>query len=119
MESRMRRKSQVRFGERDEETRLSQDGKVRLVPTPREWRVVFVTGVEEGLLPHTRALLDADDETDTLDAERQLAYVAVTRPRERLYLSYCRNRRRGDTTIACQPSRFLHGLPLDVSRSSH
>ncbi len=82
----------------------------------REWRVVFVTGVEEGLLPHTHALLDSDDETTALDAERQLAYVAVTRPRERLYLSYCRSRQRGDRAVVCQPSRFLRGLPLDTRR---
>ena len=83
-----------------------------------EWRVVFVVGIEEGLLPHTHALT-REPESGAIQEEQRLAYVAVTRPRERLYLSYCRSRRRGDTTIPCQPSRFLHGLPLDVSRSSH
>ena len=115
MESRMRRKSQVRFGEGDEETRLSQDRKVRLVPTPREWRVVFVVGMEEGLLPHTHALT-GDPNIGAIQEEQRLAYVAVTRPREHLYLSYCRHRRHDGETQPRRPSRFLNGLPLDRRR---
>jgi len=81
-----------------------------------EWTVVFVVGLEEGLLPHARALADGADEHISIDEERRVAYVAVTRARERLYLSYCRTRRRGDRTEMRKPSRFLHGLPLDQVR---
>jgi len=78
-----------------------------------EWTVVFIVGLEEGLLPHARALGDGADQGVSIDEERRVAYVAVTRARERLYLSYCRTRRRGDRIEMRKPSRFLHGLPLD------
>jgi len=78
-----------------------------------EWTVVFVVGLEEGLLPHARALGDGADQSVSIDEERRVAYVAVTRAREHLYLTYCRTRRRGDGTEMRKPSRFLHGLPLD------
>ena len=97
-----------------------------------EWRVVFVLGVEEGLLPHWRALAAADEAVAErasrsdqgpggaaaehavwgLEEELKLAYVAVTRAREALYLSHCRTRRRGDRVVPRLPSRFLRGLPL-------
>jgi DNA helicase-2/ATP-dependent DNA helicase PcrA len=77
-----------------------------------EWRVVFVAGLEEGLLPHARALLDDVPEGEGVEAERRVAYVAVTRPREGLYLLCCRTRRRGARTEPRRPSRFLRGLPL-------
>jgi len=78
-----------------------------------EWTVVFVVGLEEGLLPHTRALAAGADQHVSIDEERRVAYVAVTRARERLYLTYSRTRRRGDRTEMRKPSRFLHGLPLE------
>jgi len=78
-----------------------------------EWTVVFVVGLEEGLLPHARALANGLYKDVSLDEERRVAYVAVTRARERLYLSYCRTRRRGDRTEMRKPSRFLLGLPID------
>ena len=81
-----------------------------------EWRVVFVVGVEEGLLPHTHALADALHADEAVEEELRLAYVAMTRPRERLYLTCSRSRQRGEQRSACQPSRFLDGLPLNRSR---
>lgn len=79
-----------------------------------EWRWVFVLGVEEGLLPHARALASDSGERDGVEAERRVAYVAVTRPREGLCLVYCRTRRRGDRLEPRRPSRFLQGLPLEL-----
>jgi DNA helicase II / ATP-dependent DNA helicase PcrA len=80
-----------------------------------EWRVVFVVGMEEGLLPHARALQSRPGDTASIDDERRVAYVAVTRAREHLYLTYCRTRwRRGRVEIR-EPSRFLHGLVLDLA----
>jgi DNA helicase-2/ATP-dependent DNA helicase PcrA len=77
-----------------------------------EWRVVFVIGLEEGLLPHHRALSASADPEASVEDERRVAYVAVTRPRERLYLTRCANRRLGARLEPRRPSRFLRGLPL-------
>jgi len=83
-----------------------------------EWRATFIPGLEEGILPHYRALrtnADAglDDTTveEALREELRVGYVAFTRPRERLYLSYCRTRERGATVETRQPSRWLYALP--------
>lgn len=79
-----------------------------------EWRIVFVAGLEEGLLPHQHALIDRPHDPTAIEAELRVAYVAVTRPRERLYVTYARTRRRGSGSVPRQPSRFLRGLPLEV-----
>lgn len=76
-----------------------------------EARVVFVVGVEEGLLPH-RLTLTAGEGSAGVVGECQVAYVAVTRARERLYLTCCQTRRHGGWVEVCRPSRFLRGLPL-------
>ena len=73
---------------------------------------VFVTGLEEGLLPHRRAVEADSVAPGAIEEEVRVAYVAVTRPRERLYLTCCRRRRRGEGTVPRRPSRFLRGLPL-------
>jgi DNA helicase-2/ATP-dependent DNA helicase PcrA len=80
-----------------------------------EWRAVFISGFEEGLLPNSRALAD-DDQTEALLEERRLAYVAVARARERLYLTCCRRRTIGDEAVSRLPSRFLRGLPRGLLR---
>jgi DNA helicase II / ATP-dependent DNA helicase PcrA len=77
-----------------------------------EWRVVFVVGLEEGLLPHHRALADPANRDALVEDELRVAYVAITRPRERLYLTCCTTRRRGAWVEPRRPSRFLRGLPL-------
>ena len=75
-----------------------------------EWRVVFLTGFEEGLLPHAGSLAP-DASTGSLEEEQRLAYVAVTRAQERLYVTACHSRC-GEPR---RPSRFLRGLPLERS----
>jgi DNA helicase-2/ATP-dependent DNA helicase PcrA len=77
-----------------------------------EWRVVFVVGVEEGILPHARSLHGRTGESHGVVDELRVAYVAVTRPRERLYLTCCRQRRKGERPEGRKPSRFLRGLPV-------
>ena len=72
-----------------------------------EFPVVFITGLEEGLLPHSRSMEDPDE----LSEERRLLYVGMTRAKERLYLSYTFNRARFGTTGASAPSRFLRHIP--------
>jgi DNA helicase-2/ATP-dependent DNA helicase PcrA len=76
-----------------------------------EGRVVFVVGVEEGLLPHTRSLSAGSDENTNIEEELRIAYVAVTRPRERLYLACCRTRGSGERRKSRRPSRFLRQVP--------
>jgi superfamily I DNA/RNA helicase len=73
----------------------------------REWRAVYLVGTEEGFLPHYHALQD----DDALDGELRLLYVALTRVRERLNLSYCRQRERNGRLEFRQPSRWLYALP--------
>lgn len=68
-----------------------------------EFDVVFMVGMEEGLLPHSRALL----ENNELEEERRLCYVGITRARRQLYLSYARNRFTYGYSSQCMPSRFL------------
>jgi len=74
-----------------------------------------VAGLEEGLLPNSRALAE-DDQAEALLEERRLAYVAVARARERLYLTYCRRRTIGDEAVSRLPSRFLRSLPRGLLR---
>lgn len=71
-----------------------------------EFPVVFLTGLEEGVFPHARAL----EEAEGLEEERRLAYVGLTRAREALYLSWARARRIGGRGVQ-EPSRFLRELP--------
>lgn len=73
-----------------------------------EFPHVFMVGFEENILPH-RASIDAD----TIEEERRLAYVGITRAQQTLYLSYARSRRRYGKTEECQPSRFLEELPRE------
>jgi len=70
-----------------------------------EFRQVFLAGFEEGVLPHARAVAE-----DTVEEERRLAYVGITRARDRLVLSYCTERPRGGGRIQCHPSRFFFEL---------
>lgn len=65
-----------------------------------EWPIVFVTGLEEGTLPHERSLATSEG----IEEERRLCYVALTRAGERLYLSWATGRQRGKQG---KPSRFL------------
>jgi len=76
-----------------------------------EWPVVAVAGVEDGLFPLSRAL----ETPEGAEEERRLAYVAITRARDRLYLSWARARRRGGQLLPCLPSRFLEAIPPGVS----
>ena len=80
-----------------------------------EFPVVFVTGMEDGTFPHQRSLGDESE----LEEERRLAYVAITRARERLYLTRAAVRSAWGTPQEMPPSRFLDDIPaelLDVRR---
>ncbi len=72
-----------------------------------EFPVVFLTGLEDGVFPHNRALTDMTE----LEEERRLAYVGVTRAMDRLYLSYAMRRTLFGNTFAHPKSRFLDEMP--------
>ena len=78
-----------------------------------EWPVVFLAGLEDGLFPSLRAR-DNQSEDAALEEERRLAYVAITRARERLVLSLARQRRIWGETKPSTPSRFLLDLPPET-----
>jgi DNA helicase-2/ATP-dependent DNA helicase PcrA len=72
-----------------------------------EFPVVFVAGMEEGIFPHARSMLEADD----LEEERRLCYVAISRAADRLYLTYALSRSLYGSIMQNPPSRFLAELP--------
>lgn len=73
-----------------------------------EFPHVHIVGVEDGLLPHSRSKLEG-----TMDEERRLFYVAITRAQETLRISHCGSRRRYGQLLPCHPSPFLRELPED------
>jgi DNA helicase-2/ATP-dependent DNA helicase PcrA len=75
-----------------------------------EFPIVFVTGMEEGVFPHSRSL---EDERQ-LEEERRLCYVAITRAMHRCYLTFARRRQLFGRTNENPPSRFLRELPDDI-----
>lgn len=75
-----------------------------------EYPVVFIVGMEDGVFPHIRALGDPDE----LEEERRLAYVGITRARERLLLSHAWSRMLHGQTQYNPPSRFLDEIPSDL-----
>src|SRR5690606_13037556 len=75
-----------------------------------EYPVVFMAGMEEGRLPHLRAL----DGPSQMEEERRVCYVGMTRAKERLYLTRARRRFMYGNVRANPPSRFLGDLPEDA-----
>jgi DNA helicase-2/ATP-dependent DNA helicase PcrA len=78
-----------------------------------EFPVVFLTGMEEGVFPHLRALTEPAE----LEEERRLAYVGITRARERLYLSSAWRRSLFGATSYNPPSRYLRELPEELVKT--
>ncbi len=76
-----------------------------------EFPHVFMVGLEEGVLPHRESV-----ERGTIDEERRLMYVGITRAQQSLHLSYCRRRKRAGEMMSCTPSRFIAELAQDDLR---
>jgi len=74
-----------------------------------EFPHVFIVGLEDGLLPHARSKVEG-----TLDEERRLFYVAVTRAMQTLAISHCAGRKKYGQVLPCQPSPFLKELPEEL-----
>lgn len=70
-----------------------------------EFRHVYLIGLEEGLLPHERSKAEG-----SIDEERRLLYVGITRARQTLTLTYCRDRMKYGSVAPCQPSSFIKEL---------
>jgi len=77
-----------------------------------EFPKVFITGLEEGLLPHSRSMLD----NQQLEEERRLFYVGVTRAKEELHLTYAKKRLFFGGQRAGEPSRFLTEIPDNLKK---
>ncbi len=75
-----------------------------------EFPVVFMIGLEEGLFPHSKSMLEQAD----LEEERRLCYVGITRAKERLLISFAQMRKNRGEIIYGEPSRFLGELPQDI-----
>ncbi|SCZ64674.1 DNA helicase Rep [Thiohalomonas denitrificans] len=71
-----------------------------------EFPNVFLVGMEEELLPHRTSI-----EEDSIEEERRLAYVGITRAQQNLTLTLANRRRRGGEVVRCEPSRFIAELP--------
>ncbi|HUD04501.1 MAG TPA: UvrD-helicase domain-containing protein [Patescibacteria group bacterium] len=72
-----------------------------------EFKVVFMVGMEEGLFPHSRSMMDKNE----LEEERRLCYVGMTRAKEKLFLTYCRKRLFFGQKTTNIVSRFILELP--------
>lgn len=79
-----------------------------------EFNVVFLAGMEEGLFPHSRSLL----EKEQMEEERRLCYVGITRARKRLYLSWAKSRLMYGSYKSQLPARFLKEIPERVIERS-
>jgi superfamily I DNA/RNA helicase len=78
-----------------------------------EFPHVYIVGLEDGLLPHSRSKVEG-----TMDEERRLFYVAVTRAMQTLTISHCGGRKKYGQLLPCQPSPFLKELPEELVEHS-
>jgi superfamily I DNA/RNA helicase len=82
-----------------------------------EFDEVYLVGLEEGILPHARSMVEAEvgpSGDEGLAEERRLLYVGITRARQRLVLSRCAARRKGGSETPAEPSRYLESIPDEL-----
>jgi DNA helicase-2/ATP-dependent DNA helicase PcrA len=96
---------------RDDGEDEADKGKVNLMTIHAskglEFPIVFIAGAEDGIIPHARSL----EEDGNIEEERRLFYVAITRARDKLFITSCRKRRRMQNIAECTPSPFLTEIP--------
>jgi DNA helicase-2/ATP-dependent DNA helicase PcrA len=92
-----------------------EGGKVNLMTIHAakglEFPVVFIAGAEDGIIPSERSL---EEDENNVEEERRLFYVAITRARDKLYISSCKKRKKMQSATECEPSRFLEEIPSDL-----
>ncbi|MGP1587826.1 MAG: ATP-dependent helicase [Treponemataceae bacterium] len=76
-----------------------------------EFPIVFIAGCEEGIIPHARCI---EEDPNNIEEERRLFYVAITRARDKLFISSCQKRRKMQTVVECVPSPFLDEIPSNL-----
>ena len=107
--------SRISLITQDDDQEVEAEKKVNLLTIHAakglEFDTVFVAGLEDGILPHSRSL---EDNGGDVEEERRLFYVAITRAERRLVLSACRRRRRRGRVYEALPSPFLDELPQDL-----
>jgi len=79
-----------------------------------EFPVVFIAGAEDGLMPHEKSMEDAEEEGGSIEEERRLFYVAITRAREKLFITSSQKRRHLQSVKECVPSPFLDEIPKEL-----
>lgn len=98
-----------------DENQDDNGGKVNLMTIHAskglEFDHVFLAGVEEDIMPHARSITESEA---NLEEERRLFYVAITRARKTLFITYCRKRKQMREIIEPKPSRFLDEIPPDL-----
>ena len=75
-----------------------------------EFDYVFMIGMEEGLLPHSRSFMEEDD----MEEERRLCYVGITRAKQKLFMTFAERRQTREGYTSQIPSRFLGEIPQDI-----
>ncbi len=104
---------QITLDTEREEEEESQGNAVTLITMHSckglEFPHVYIVGLEEGLLPHSRSKTEG-----TLDEERRLFYVAITRAMQTLTISHCGARKKYGQLLPCHPSAFLKDLPPEL-----
>ncbi|MFA5872029.1 MAG: UvrD-helicase domain-containing protein [Parcubacteria group bacterium] len=80
-----------------------------------EFNTVFMVGMEEGLFPHSRSLIDPSE----LEEERRLCYVGVTRAKSRVFLSHASSRNIYGSVRVNVPSRFIENIPQDLIKNAN
>jgi DNA helicase-2/ATP-dependent DNA helicase PcrA len=76
-----------------------------------EHKVVFIAGCENGIIPHARAI---EEDPNNIEEERRLFYVALTRAKEKLFITSCRHRKMMREVHECSPSPFLEEIPNEL-----
>lgn len=100
----------------DREEELEDAVKIATVHAAKglEFDIVYLPGFEDGLFPHQRSLNEEGEKG--IEEERRLAYVAITRARKRLVISYAASRRMYGSFQPCAASRFLEEIPEECTK---
>ncbi len=107
--------NRITLNARDDQDDSEEDGRLNLMTIHAakgvEHEVVFLAGVEDGVIPHQRAIAD---NPANLEEERRLFYVALTRAKRRLIISSCRKRKLMREVVETAPSPFLEEIPAEL-----